>query len=323
VGLFAPVRVDQVASGSWRLEVRRYDVPATRDRRRRPVVMIPGYAMNTHVLAYHPRGRSLVEYLVSKGLDVWTANLRGQGGATGPAGERFGIGELVLDDLPAVLEHVKAVSGTEQVDVIGCSLGGSLVYAWLAHHPHDHGIGNVVTIGAPLRWESVHPLLRAAFISGRLAGIVPIRGTRLLANQFLPYLRRLPGVLSIYMNPAHVDLSAIPELVETVDDPVPWINRQMARWIQQRDLVVRGVNVTTGLAPVDGVRILAIIANRDGIVPPDAARAITQAYPAASTLAVGDKHRWYAHADMFVGDHAEQDVFEPLAAFLENRPDEG
>lgn len=316
MGLFPPVRVDHVPSGAWRLEVRRYDAPATRVAGRRPVLMIPGYAMNTHVLGFHPRGRSMVEYLVAEGFDVWTANLRGQGGATGPAGERFGLGELVLDDVPAVLDHVRQVSGAEKVDVIGCSLGGSLVYAWLAHHPVDHGIGSAVTIGAPLRWDKVHPLLRAAFVSGRLAGAVPIKGTRALAGRFLPLLRHLPGVLGMYMNPAHVDLSQIDRLIETVDDPVPWINRQMARWIQQHDLVVRGVNVTTGLTRVQDVRTLAIIASRDGIVPPDAARSITQVMPHTRVHAVGDAHRWYAHADLFVGDHAEEDVFRPLATWL-------
>ncbi len=316
MGLFPPTRVDHVPSGPWKLEVRRYDVPATRVAGRRPLVMIPGYAMNTHVLAFHPRGRSMVEYLVAEGFDVWTANLRGQGGAIGPSADRFGIGELVLDDLPAVLEHVRQVSGAGEVDVIGCSLGGSLVYAWLAHHPHDHGIGNVITIGAPLRWDSVHPLLRAAFVSGRLAGAVPIKGTRALAGMFLPLLRRVPGVLSMYMNPAHVDLSQIDRLVETVDDPVPWINRQMARWIQQHDLVVRGVNVTTGLGRVEGVHVLAIVANRDGIVPPTAARSITHAMAHATVHAVGDAESWYAHADLFVGDNAEEDVFEPMATWL-------
>jgi len=312
----------------WDLELRRYHRAGQAPRQPRPLLMVPGYAMNSYILGYHPTGRSMVGYLVDQGFEVWTTNLRGQGEAQrhAHAARRYGLAELALVDLPAAIAAVRARSaltpggalGSGDVDLVGCSLGASLVYAYLAHHPQDHGVGAVIAIGGPLRWVSAHPALKLAFASPRLAGMVPIVGTRALARRLLPIVRHYPPLLSIYMNARRVDLSRPELLVNTVDDPVPWINRQVARWVRDQDLVVRGLNITTALAAVE-VPILVVLANRDGIVPAATARSVRDVLrPGLVTvLEVGDPERWYAHADLFIGEQAEQAVFTPMAAWLE------
>jgi pimeloyl-ACP methyl ester carboxylesterase len=320
MGLYAPSRTDFVDDHhGWDLEVRRYD-PSPVVPRRPPLVMVPGYAMNTHVLAFHPRGASLVEHLVSAGFEVWTANLRTQGGSR-PTGRirRFGLAELALQDVPAVFDHVLAntATGADRLDAVGCSLGGSLLYAWLAHHPKQSQVRRLVTIGGPLNLEAVHPLFRLAFRSSRLAGAVPIHGTRAMARVALPWLEYAPWLLSIYMNTSGIDLSAVGELVSTVDDPVPYVNRQLARWIRSGRLKVRGLDVAEGLRAVRDVPMLAIFANRDGIVTPASVRSIVDAMGDRVTVReVGTDDRWYAHADMFIGHDAAQQVFVPLEKWL-------
>lgn len=322
MGQIAPYRVAHVDNrDGWELEIRRYGDPSSIAPGRNPIALIPGYAMNSYILGFHPSGPSMVEHLVGAGFEVWTANLRGQGGSR-PTGTpaRYGLGELALVDLPRVFDHIleETATGAERVDPIGCSLGGSLVYAWLAHHPVDHRCGRVVAIGGPLRWDHVSPLLRGAFVSGHLAGAVPIVGTRRMAALALPVLKRIPGALSMYMNVDGIDLANIGSLVQTVDDPVPYINRQLARWIRDRDLRVRGVDVLAGLRNVEDAQFLAILANRDGIVPPSAARSIVGAVgeARATVLEIGTEANWYAHADLFIGRSAVRDVFEPLERWL-------
>ncbi len=303
----------------WHLEVRRYRNPATHDPSRRPVLFVPGYAMNTFILGYHPSGASMVEYLVEHGYDVWTANLRSQGASRPASGrkERFGLGELSLVDLPAVIRFVRGVTGADRLDVVGCSLGASILYAYLAHHPIDHGLGSLIAVGGPLRWESVHPLLKLAFTSGRLAGAIPFARTRDLARVALPLVRKVPRVLSIYMNAREVDLSSADQLVNTVEDPIPWINRQVARWVQQGDLRVRGVNVSHALEQID-LPLLCVYANSDGIVPPRAATSVMRSLGStdATALEIGTPERWYAHADLFIGPRAQEEVFHPMATWL-------
>ena len=305
----------------WQLELQRFHVEGALDPTRRPLLMIPGYAMNTFILGFHPTDRSMVEHLAMDGFEVWTANLRGQGGSErGPrAGRRYGMGELALVDLPRVLEAVRADTRAAgpTVDLVGCSLGASLVYAYLAHHPDDHGVGAMIAIGGPLRWVEVHPAMAMAFKSPRLAGLLPIVGTRAMARCALPIVKHVPPLLSIYMNARRVDLSRPDLLVNTVDDPVPYINRQVARWVRDRDLVVRGLNITEGMRRVD-LPVLVVLANRDGIVPAATARSVADLMPAhrVQVLEVGEGERWYAHADLFIGVDARRQVFEPMSAWL-------
>jgi pimeloyl-ACP methyl ester carboxylesterase len=306
----------------WRLDVRRYSLPERVDRGRRPVLLIPGYCMNTTPLVYHPQGPSMIEYLTGRGFEVWTANLRGQGETACLGGNRnAGFRELALLDLPLAIEQVQAETESRQrrVDVVGCSLGGTYVFGYLAHHRERDAIGSVVGIGAPLRWSKAHPLLRAAFASTWLAGSVRVSGTRRVAELALPLIAsRFPSLLSIYMNASIVDLSCAAELVKTVEDPIPKLNGEIARWFKSGDLIVAGVNVTQALSGSDRP-YLCVVANRDGIVPAESAKSALDVFAQGELLEVGDEQAWFAHADLFISRHAQERVFSPMASWLESR----
>src|SRR5687768_8488912 len=104
----------------WKLDIKQYSMKP--DPRLRPILIIPGYCMNTFILAYHPRGASLVEYLCSQGFEVFTANLRGQGDSErAPHGSRrIGFRELGLVDLPAAIEHTLSQTEQDRLHLIGC-----------------------------------------------------------------------------------------------------------------------------------------------------------------------------------------------------------
>jgi len=307
----------------WKLDVHRFFEPERLDPARRPLLMIPGYCMNTFVLGFHPGGLSLVEYLARAGFEVWTANLRGQGGSFATGGTRnVGFRHFALVDLPAVIETALAHTKTDEdrVDALGCSLGGSFLFAYLAHNIDDHRVGSVVAIGAPLRWEAINPVIKAVFRSPRLAAKLKISGTRAMARRALPLLKRVPPLMSIYMNVKHVDLSQAELLVQTVDDPVPELNREICQWMLNKDLVLDGVNVTEAMRRIDRP-LLALVANNDGIVPPLAARSAIDVFGGAvrDVLHVGDDREWFAHADLFIGRTAHARVFAPLARWLETQ----
>jgi pimeloyl-ACP methyl ester carboxylesterase len=316
-----------VESEGWRLALHQtwseeHIVPG-----RHPVVIIPGYGMNSFIFSYHPNGISLEGYLAAAGFEVWRADLRAQGGSvsTGGSGD-FGLGELAVTDVGAVLRGVleRTRTGADRVDAIGASLGGSLLYAHMALVP-DHRVGSLVAMGSPVRWVEIHPLVRLAFRSAWLAGVIPFKGTRRFAELALPLLaKRVPWVLSVYLNPEITDVSAAREMVRTVEDPNRRINRQLAHWIRARDLVVRGTNVAEALPRIDRP-LLCVVANGDGIVP----RA-TAVFPAErvgsrirAILDVGGEDLRLAHADMFISRAAHERVFAPIARWLARPSSDG
>jgi pimeloyl-ACP methyl ester carboxylesterase len=315
----------------WQLALRRI-APSIEARardgfpHRRPVLIVPGYGMNSFIFGFHPHGLSLEAYLASHGLEVWSVDLRAQGrarhvGQDRRDRDRYGLAELAIDDLGAAIAHVLAQSndgkGTPELDVIGCSLGASLTFAHLACVP-DAKVHTVVSMGGLVTWTEVPPLLRALFFSRRVAGSLRLKGTRTLAGIALPALGRwAPGLLSMYLHTQSTDIAFASTMIQTVEDPNPHVNREISDWIARRDLVVRDVNVSRALA---GMRypLLCIVANQDGIVPPRTAQAPFDEIGSTDKvlLRVGDAAHPIAHADLFVSTGAQELIFANIATFL-------
>lgn len=282
-----------------------------------PVVIIPGYGMNAFIFSFHPRGTTLQRSLVEAGFEVWSLNLRRQGRSR-PANNRSAPGPSLAGyaavDLTACIDSIVDRTRTAEstVHLLGCSLGGTIAYAHMALTENPK-VASVASVGSPLRWESAHPLLRAAFYSPRLIGKLKMKGTRRIARLALPLISRTPKLLSPYMNAANVDIAAAGELVKTIEDPDSALNEEIARWVNRKDLILNGINVTDVLSGVE-IPLLLVLANRDGIVPTDAADSARGAWGGrVDTLNVGDERQWYSHADLFVGNDAPKHVFDPLA----------
>lgn len=304
----------------WLLELKRTYSPAHLERANDPLLIVPGYGMNAHIFGYHPRGTSMTKHLATSGFEVWTVNLRAQARTT-PLHEHArepSLEHYALYDLPAAIKTVlhSTHSRSREVKLLGCSLGGTIVYTYLVH-TKDAPVSAVVAMGTPLRWEKIHPVIRLAFSSPKLAGLVRVRGAKHVARVAVPALRHLPSLLSIYVNASHVDVSKAKEMVETVEDPHPRINEELSRWIRARDLTVRGVNVTQALSRLT-MPLLLITSNRDGVVPELTSLSARKHWGSrdVSVLRVGSVDAWYAHADLYVADNAPREVFSPLAKWL-------
>jgi pimeloyl-ACP methyl ester carboxylesterase len=302
----------------WRLALRRTTPDGGVERRGPPVLIVPGYQMNSSVFGFHPTGPSLEAYLASRGIEVWSVDLRGTGRAKRTWGdERFGLAELAIEDLGAALAYVRAVAKSDAVDVIGCSLGTALVFAHVACVP-EAKVRAIVAMGGVVTWAHVNRVARLAARAPWLVGQLRMRGTRRLARQALPIVTRVaPSLLSMYLNVKSTDTSPAEELSQTVEDPNPTMNREIARWVARRDLVVRGVNVSRALGSMR-MPFLCVVGRQDGIVPPKTARTVFEQLGSSDKvlLEVGDEATPIAHADLFLARRAPELVFAPVADFL-------
>ncbi|MEL6344150.1 MAG: alpha/beta fold hydrolase [Myxococcota bacterium] len=105
-----------------------------------PVILVPGYGLNRMMFVL------LAAYLRRRGRWVWAIN-----------------NPVVRDDVRAFAAHLKGrvakmleVSGAEQVDLVGHSMGG-VVSAWYIHHLDRAGsVRRLVTLGTPWRGTKMH-----------------------------------------------------------------------------------------------------------------------------------------------------------------------
>jgi pimeloyl-ACP methyl ester carboxylesterase len=309
----------------WRLAVKQTLAPEKLRRDWRPVVIVPGYGMNAFIFGYHPRGRSMEAFLADSGFEVWSVNLRGQGDS-----ERFdkyrgggnGFRDLALTDLSAAVRAILKLTETrsDRVDAIGCSLGATLVFIYAALTP-DPRLGAIVCAGGALRLEEVHPAARVLGLVPDLIGLVPVTGIRPLARKVLPLLVRLPWLMSIYIHPQIIDMSKANELARTVESPNRELNREIARWIRDKDVILDGRNVTEEFAARVRVPLLSVVANGDGVVPPASALSAHERgrMEVRDVLEVGTQEVPIAHADLFVSDYSESWFFQPMTAWLAAR----
>lgn len=317
----------------WTLQL--YRAAGSNVHGKKPVLIVPGYGMNSFIFSFHPRGLSLMEYLAQQGLEVWRVDLRGQGEARYhgnhlAAGvpranvdpDNFRLDDLAVTDLgaavDAVLQHTQ--TGCSRVDMIGASLGGTLILAHAAL-AGTAKLGGLVTIGSPVRWVKVNPIIKVLASAPALVGEVRMRGTRRLAQVVLPLLTRFaPDLLRIYLNPTLTDTSRIAELMRTVENPNRYLNRQIAVWIHRRDLTLRRQNISQALQRID-CPSLTILASHDGIVPPATARYSHDKLGSKdkTLLEVGSATVMLAHADLFISDVALERVYGPLSEWLLGR----
>ena len=302
----------------WDLELKQCAPPKRLHKKRNPIVIIPGYGMNSFIFGYHPHGVSLEEYLRQRGFEVWSINLRAQGGSKRRGGKsQCSLADLALTDLKVALDYVakESRSQTGKIDLMGCSLGGTLAFIYTAFLSKNRA-GALVAIGTPLRWEKVHPILRIAFASPRLIGLVPIIHLKKIAKLFFPLLLRTP-ILRVYLHKEMVNLDHKELFLETVEDPSRYLNREVAQWICSKDLMIHGKNLTKKLGKVKNP-LLCVLANGDGIVPPMTALSAHEVVGSKikETLVVGTDTLRFAHADLFVSSHSHEMVFKPIADWL-------
>ncbi len=306
----------------WHLALTQRFDPSRLDPGRPPVVIVPGYGMNSFIFGFHPTGTSLADHFAERGFEVWTADLRRQGHSVPITREPMPsarLEDLALIDLPAAIDGVldRARSHASTVSVIGASLGGTLMLAH-AGLSAQHKLSALITLGSPLRWIRVHPLVKVAFASPALAGLFPVKGTRRMAGAALPLLAtRAPKLVSLYLNPALTDTSRSAEMIATVEDPSRALNKEIARWIKNKDLLMRGHDVTDAAGRLD-LPLMVVAAHGDGVVPRDTAVFPYEHLPSRSKQLViaGDDAAPLAHADLFVSRESEQRVFTPMSDWL-------
>lgn len=287
-----------------------------------PVLLVHGMGANHYNWDYSA-DLSMVTYLQGRGWDVWVAELRGDPQSVPPseaARKAYSFDDHALNDVPAVLDVVRAQTGFDKVYWVGHSMGGMLLYTALELYPERLYAG--VAIDSPAAMEDRSGLLAVArrfrWAVSKKQSIPAEKLARMTAG--LGRANLLYGALA---NRQNLDYALANGLARSALEDVPaGIVAQVQNWLKVGDVTrVDGTpwfdRSRTDRPPVP---ILVTGGARDRIVPPANARAACTIFPTCTFVLLGRETGWaydYGHVDPVVGLSAKAEVFPLVADFLD------
>ena len=286
--------------------------------------MVHGSAINHRNI--DPRSDvSLARDVQATGRDVWLLTMRsGRWDLTRAEERQIDFASLAQHDIPEAIAFVRKQTGAAQVDYLGFSMGGMLLYAALGRTLDPSHLRRVVIMGSPGFVGAVlpgtflaaqigkfwKPTLRARFLSGLFAFVSELIVSP-IQHIFLNPRNNRPGLLHTFMVDA------------TSDIPGP-LGMDMVQWAA-KDGVVRlnGEPVLPGLQKLN-LPVLFFAGGADRLGTPKSLRAAYNAWGGPKKFVLLAKSAGYSadygHMDMVTGPKAPEEVFAPIIAFLAETP---
>lgn len=282
-----------------------------------PVLFVPSLVNRHYILDLSAR-KSLMRWLAAQGLRPYLIDW----GAPGPLERRFTLTDYIAGRLERVLDAVvERVGGP--VPVVGYCMGGLLVTALALRRPRE--VAAMVLMATPWDFHADDAAAArrcAAFFQpfGPLLeawGELPVDALQALFSQLDPMLALKKFSHFARMAPdgeAAEDFVALEDWLNDGIALVAGVARDaLAGWYGRNDPALG--NWLVGGLPVEPARVtvptLALVPERDRIVPPVSAAVLAQSIPGAQMLRPS-----LGHIGMVVSAGAETGVWKPLANWL-------
>lgn len=312
----------------WEVSLHQYK-PVGKPRGR-PVLLCHGISANDRNMDLDA-DHSLARWLAANGREAWALSLRGTGASDGIDVEKGRLGGYGLEafaqyDLEAAIRYVRKTSGAQDIDYVGHSMGGMVLYAYLSQG--GEGIHAAVTLGSPTRldWGSpLEPYLRAvgaAVVDPQAA--LPVVA---LAHAVMPLHGEIEGNPTeiVLYNPKNVTPATWKKLMAyAIDDISGTLALQMLDFIRTgRFGSADGkLDYRKDMASIR-TPLLVVAGKQDRLAPPPAVRDGFRALGGPKQwLLVGEdtgaRHD-YGHMDLIVGEFAPTEVWRPLLDFLDGQ----
>ena len=297
-------------------------------RHRVPLLLVFAIMNRPHVLDLRP-GHSFVEYMRSRGYDIYLLDW----GAPGPEDRNMKFDDYVLDYLPRVVRKIKIVSGCEQFNLLGWCLGALISTLYAALRPDD-GLKDLILLTAPLD-----------FSDKKAGGFARWTGAETFdADRIVDTFGNIPGEMIDYgaktLKPVENFIGNYISLWDRIDDPrVVEAWHAMNTWVRDtipmagavyRQLInefYKENRLKKGTLEIRGERVdlkkltasvLNVIAEADHITPPCQSEAIMD------ELGTTDKEIFRVrggHIGIMAGSGAEKTTWPHIDAWLSKRAD--
>ncbi len=309
--------------GKLSLRHYRHRDPTMRPRYPLPVLCVPPLMVKPFVFDLLP-GRSLIQYLLERGFDVFLVDF----GEPDAADAFVTLDDYVLDWLPTACRETCRVAASRELSVIGYCMGGlfGLMYLGVSG---DRMVRNLITIGAPLDVSKMGVFAWVAKVAGgqveglaKRAGNVP-GGLSSAVFRLLTPAKNVTRYADLFMNMwdrEYVNgFDAMNQWVSQFIDYPQAAFRQFVRDFARQNQLVRG-QMRFGGRPADLARVranlLAFAGRTDQIAPAAAVRAqveVVGSRDVSFRLVPG------GHMGIFAGHSAAKLVWQPLVEWLAPR----
>lgn len=304
------------------------------DGEARPVLLVHGLGQNRY--SWHLSGRSFANYLVSRGY--WTFNLELRGhGLSRTLGSRHprNLEEYVELDVPAAVEQIAEVTGSERLFYIGHSLGGMIGYR-LAPETRER-LRGMVSVAGPFFFGQGNFALRQLARLGRhalnlsIVRIVPTlpfhvdaAGAAVRATLFYWDLPHNLFPVQVW-HPRSIERDLLRErIADGFDRTSLEILRQMTNWAAAGRFSDSGDAAADDrwLASFD-VPLLCVVGDKDKAVPLGSIQpGFDRVGSADRTLILFGKQRNgvpFGHCDLICGEQAPAHVWPEIGAWMDAR----
>ncbi len=302
-------------------------IPASEEHGRDgvPVLLVHGLAFN-HRNHDMRDDLSLGRHLAHGGRDVWLLTLRsGRADLSFREERRTTFEAMARYDLPIGVDEVLRRTGADVLDYVGFSMGGMLLYAAVGRTVATSKLRRVSIIGSPAKIQPPFAILStlARFVPH---SIVPTMRLRFVSRFFSFAAEWLTTPLHHWIyNPRNVEPGMPTHALVNGFANIPGkLAAEFVRWTADGGVVrFEDSRVTDTLRAIDRP-VLFIAGAMDRLAPPAAVALAFEAWGADCEVEkemriAGIDHGAaadYGHGDLAIGRFAEQDVFEPVLAFL-------
>jgi pimeloyl-ACP methyl ester carboxylesterase len=326
---FAPDTHDEThtvaCADGWRIAVHRVR-PTNPDPKKLPVILCHGLGANRFNLNF-PGRYSLARYLADRGYDAYVPDLRGGGHSArrrlfDPVRWDYGFLDHVERDLPAMIAHVRRVTGKNAVHWVGHSMGGMVAYAF-AQRPDAAALASICAIGSPGHFERLAHLRGAIRFKFLLAPFPAIWINRIF-GAFIPAVGHWePKFITDNYNPANMAARTARVAGANLVTPISrTLLLDFASFVATGRLVgADGTDYAAGLAKITRP-IFLIAGSVDQLAPRDciehvlARVASTDKSYRCFGKEFGDRAD-YGHGDLLLGEAAPDEIFPAVAKWLE------
>jgi polyhydroxyalkanoate synthase subunit PhaC len=263
----------------------RYIPVVTPEKRHRvPLLLVFALMNRPYILDLRP-GHSFVEFMVSRGFDVFLLDW----GSPGPEDKNLKFDDYALEYMPRAIRKLKAITGAEEFSMLGWCIGAILTTIYAAMRPDD-GLRNLLLLTAPLDFSNKQGLTFARWTDEKHFDV----------DKVLAAFGNMPGEMMDYgakaLKPVENYIFNYLKLWDNVDNPQvveswhamnTWVTdniplaggafRQLIVDLYRNDRLMKGELIIRG-QKVDLSRLranlLTVIAEGDHITPPCQSEAV-------------------------------------------------